>query len=112
MNLLMNSDGVVLVTLSRRNLLTLLAKVEDDDSAGTIYRHVDNYTTLIVTAEKDEDHYQGRTPGCIHPDHEPPQFHEPYTPQPVAPDPQDYSDPLEYQLALNRQERRKYGDLD
>lgn len=50
------------VTLSRRNLLALLSKVDDPDSARIITRQCDG-AFLIVRAEPDSEHYQDRVPG-------------------------------------------------
>ena len=47
-----------MVTLSRRNLLTLLAKLEIPGSSRTIIKPDGTY----VIAEPDELHYQGRVP--------------------------------------------------
>lgn len=67
--------SAVVVTLSRRNLLTLLHKLERGTSActlvsGNAYRdrvEVDD-VQLVVTAERDELHYAHRdAPGTVHP---------------------------------------------
>lgn len=97
-----DTQDVVKVTLSRRNLVTLLNKLDDPESHKTLYRHTAPGETLIVVAEEDATHYAKREAGCVHPDHEPPiRFDDPYTP---APDPQDYHDPLDYQLAVSQWE--------
>jgi len=75
--------GNVVVTLSRRNLLALLHKLDLDGSARTItsrhaYRCLDGRTQLvddlllIVRSENDDEHYGGRLfpPGVMHPDTE------------------------------------------
>lgn len=55
------------LTLSRRNLLTLLAKLDGHprDSECALYRE-----GWIVKAEDDAVHYLGRKPGPMHPDTE------------------------------------------
>jgi hypothetical protein len=67
--------SAVVVTLSRRNLLTLLHKLERGTSvcalvSGNAYRdRVEiNDVQLVVTAEPDEQHYVRRDPpGEVHP---------------------------------------------
>jgi hypothetical protein len=58
--------GIADITLSRRNLLTLLAKLDAHpaDSALTISRY-DGSNTIIVHAEEDADHYDGRKAGRV-----------------------------------------------
>ena len=51
------------VTLSRRNLLTLLAKLDIPGSERTIIKP----GGIIVTAEQDEVVYAGRQPGRMEP---------------------------------------------
>ncbi|MBA3585140.1 MAG: hypothetical protein H0W36_11550 [Gemmatimonadetes bacterium] len=76
-------ETVVAVTLSRRNLLALLHKLDRAGSARTItsqhaYRRLDGRTELvddlllIVRSENDDEHYGGRLfpPGVMHPDTE------------------------------------------
>lgn len=60
------------VYLSRRNLVTLLAKLDGHpkNSACTIVRTLDNGTELVVTAEENAVHYGDRKPGSMHPDTE------------------------------------------
>jgi hypothetical protein len=53
----------VRVTLSRRNLRTLLLKLADPDSKRTISRDVEPGLRLEVHAESDEVHYAERPPG-------------------------------------------------
>jgi hypothetical protein len=64
----------VLVTLSRRNLLTLLAKLDGHppNSACTIVLPGVEGPELRVKAEENELHYQNRPapPGPMHPDTE------------------------------------------
>jgi len=56
------------VTLSRRNLLALLHRLEMADSTCTIVKP----GGIVVTAETDEVHYRHRSrgPGQMHPDTE------------------------------------------
>jgi hypothetical protein len=64
-------DFAVEVTLSRRNILTLLHKLDMPGSARTIVKEFPEQDYfLIVKAEDDDEHYQGRTPGFMHPDTE------------------------------------------
>lgn len=62
------------VTLSRRNLLALLLKLDGypKDSACTIYTDIDtDGYILVVKAEEDDKHYADRpAPGTMHPDTE------------------------------------------
>lgn len=59
------------VTLSKRNLLALLTKLEMAGSARTIvsYNTEPDGWVLVVRAESDEEHYSTRTfpPGPMHP---------------------------------------------
>jgi hypothetical protein len=60
------------ITLSRRNLLTLIAYLDgigSDERATLVFLDLDN-TLLVVNAEEDDVHYRGRTtpPGRMHPD--------------------------------------------
>lgn len=59
------------VTLSRRNLETLLSKLGRGGSACTLFSEAENGWTLIVTAETDELHYSNRVAGAVHPLDEP-----------------------------------------
>lgn len=62
------------IILSRRNLLTLLYKLEREDSARTIEK--DGW---YVSSEPDEEHYAGRPegpPGPMHPIEEEKLTHE------------------------------------
>jgi hypothetical protein len=66
-----DGSGVVLVTLSRRNLLALLAKLEQPSSwrtlvSGDVHRdgQMADDVKVVVRSEPDELHY--------HPDREPP----------------------------------------
>lgn len=61
----------VIVTLSRRNLLTLLSKLDWAESQKTIVRlNGDGTVLLVVRAEEDADAYQNRPAGQMHPDTE------------------------------------------
>lgn len=53
----------VVVTLSRRNLRTLLLKIADPDSRATISRDVESGFRLVLVGESDETHYAQRSPG-------------------------------------------------
>lgn len=53
----------VVVTLSRRNLRTLLLKIADPDAPRTINRHIEEGLLLILRGESDEVHYADRPPG-------------------------------------------------
>jgi hypothetical protein len=68
--------GLAIVTLSRRNLLSLLSKLEWTGSHRMImtehcYRFGEpvNDTILVIQAEDDDDHYAKRPapPGSMHP---------------------------------------------
>lgn len=63
--------GVADITLSRRNLRTLLAKLDDHPADGekSIARW-DGVATVIVRAEEDEVHYAERPAGKMHPETE------------------------------------------
>lgn len=60
-------DGLVFVTLSRRNLLSLLAKLDGHPpgSSCTLGKG-----SVWVRAEEDAAHYGSRTPGPMHPETE------------------------------------------
>ena len=59
---------VVTLALSERNLLALLAKVNDPASFRTLTRFSDDGSMLfVVRAEPNEAHYGGREPGAVHP---------------------------------------------
>lgn len=61
MRIEMNAKGLRVV-LSERNLRALLSKLSLPDSACTIERD-----GVFVSAEADDQHYAGRTPGPMHP---------------------------------------------
>lgn len=56
----------VTVTLSRRNLLALLAKLDEPHSLRTIIRDCGDLV-LVVRAEDDPVHYAAREPGPMTP---------------------------------------------
>lgn len=67
------TDHDFTVTLSRRNLLTLLAKLDGHpkNSGSAISQYVyESDETVLVNAEEDDVHYRGRVPGSVHPDTE------------------------------------------
>lgn len=67
-----STDGYHIgISLSRRNLLALLAKLDGHPvaSAAEIARF-DGDRWLSVTAEEDDVHYNGREAGPMHPDTE------------------------------------------
>jgi hypothetical protein len=81
---IMASDDLVTckVFLSRRNLLTLLSKLDrkekGDQTACTLIKHQvpgDKYQqsmrAIIVTAVEDDDYYGNRNPGIVHPKDDP-----------------------------------------
>jgi hypothetical protein len=53
-------NGVVVLELSRRNLETLLEKLDDPFSAKTL---ISPERDVIVTAVENEEHYSDREPG-------------------------------------------------
>lgn len=70
MRLERNVSDVVIV-LSRRNLLTLLAKL-DEHPKGSLKQivKVGHNEYITVKAEEDESHYSDRQPGRMHPETE------------------------------------------
>ncbi len=50
------------VELTRRNLLALLAKLDDPDSLRTI---IDSEGAMAVRAVEDSEHYSDRPPGVM-----------------------------------------------
>ena len=68
-----NGHVVARITLSRRNLMTLLEKLNAARGNGdrTIWRDLEKAFTVAVTAEEDEMHYLGRLPSARGP--QPPQ---------------------------------------
>jgi hypothetical protein len=78
----------VQVYLSRRNLLTLLSKLDrkkaGEETACTLGKHdtlhplyAQSHQNISVTAVEDEDYYASRPPGMVHPKD---------TPQPIQED--------------------------
>ena len=61
-------SGTVVVSLSRRNLVDLLASLEASPEGARLVR-MTGETLLFVLAEEDEKHYKGRTagPGITYP---------------------------------------------
>lgn len=57
----------VIVVVSERNLLTLLAKLKDPESARTLQRPMEGGILLTIHAESDDKHYASHKPGAIHP---------------------------------------------
>jgi hypothetical protein len=58
------------VTLSRRNVLSLLHKLDRNEEEGvkaarTLMRRADSGYILTIVVEEDGDHYDGREPGCM-----------------------------------------------
>lgn len=60
------NDDNIRIVLSRRNLQSLLAKLDIEWSAKTIYQE-DDQGNIWVSAEENEIHYEDRTPGPMHP---------------------------------------------
>ena len=61
------ANGVVVarITLSRRNLATLLARLEDPSQLDrSIWRDVGGGLLVVVSAEEDDAHYIERTPAA------------------------------------------------
>jgi len=63
------TDDEVTVHVSRRNLLTLLHKLEMADSKRTLSRrpHDGGSRILTLVADEDDTHYGDRVPGAVHP---------------------------------------------
>jgi hypothetical protein len=64
-NTLPNIEGETEVTLSRRNLLSLLHKLDWEGSARTIEKLQDG-VVLTVVAEDDNEHYGDGDTGVMH----------------------------------------------
>ncbi len=64
-----NGHVVAKITLSRRNLTTLLDQLNRtaDGREATIWRALDDGFTLVLTAEEDTPHYVERDARTIHP---------------------------------------------
>lgn len=69
MNVQTKDDNSIFITLSRRNLETLLSKLDrgPSESACLLTRHCEDGTFLMVHAEPDWEHYAKRAPGDVHP---------------------------------------------
>ena len=61
----------VTITLSERNLITMLAKGRREGSARRIEREIGNGHFLRLIAQTDNEHYQDRLPGIVHPSDDP-----------------------------------------
>lgn len=55
------------ITLSRRNLLVLLAKLDRVAAGGTSFCTIEKGDGTLVTAEEDSVHYANRAPGAMLP---------------------------------------------
>lgn len=62
MDTYINYDGDFVITLSKRNLLSLLSKVDDPNSARTLYKRTE-LGVIRVVSEDDATHYGSKTPG-------------------------------------------------
>ena len=69
------------VYLSRRNLLTLLAKLDRQAAGGSTQCTIEkrdnvhpvypqSMKSIYVTAVEDDEYYKGRDPGAVHPSEE------------------------------------------
>ncbi len=70
MNADLNQVGnatLIKVQLSKRNLETLLHKIDEPDSERTITRRLNNGNMLIVSSEDNDTHYKDRPAGAMHP---------------------------------------------
>jgi hypothetical protein len=72
MKVLTDSDGVVTVELTRRNLEALMAKLDGypEGSACTICAGTSQGGPLLVKAVENAAHYGDRPPGALHRDTE------------------------------------------
>lgn len=68
MKLISVNGRYVEVSVSRRNLLTLLYKLDKDPTSRCTLEITGDAGFLSVKAEKDEVHYKDREPGRMHPD--------------------------------------------
>lgn len=58
MNLISNKDGIIKISLSRRNLVTLLKMLDGNVAQPELHRRVDDSGTILsVKAEEDNEHY-------------------------------------------------------
>jgi hypothetical protein len=67
MNVRIDPYGTIHVTLSRRNLKTLLLKLDEPASVRTLERLTEEGHFFIITSEEDDIHYGEREPGPMHP---------------------------------------------
>lgn len=67
MKRLKDVNGVPVIALSRRNLLSLLHKLDMPGSQRTLVAHEG---TFVVTVQDDDEHYKGREAGPVHPETE------------------------------------------
>ena len=61
------NGNLIIVSLSKKNLLTLLSKLGREDSSRTLVKDMKDGVRLFVVAEPDEEHYGTTTPGKMHP---------------------------------------------
>lgn len=59
------------MTISRRNAATLLAKLDDPDSERTIQKLIPEVGLVTLKIEDDAEHYGEEPAGVMHPDHDP-----------------------------------------
>lgn len=62
MRVVHHDEHTVMITLSRRNLQGLLAKLDDPTSLRTLLK-IEKGVRLYVEAEEDEEHYRDRPEG-------------------------------------------------
>lgn len=66
MKIASTQGSVIQVELTRRNLETLLAKLDDPTSMKTIYKTADDgQGTVFVSAVENEKHYSDRPAGPV-----------------------------------------------
>ena len=58
-----NEDDYPILELTRRNLESLLLKLDDPQSARTL---IDPDRRIMVRAVENQEHYSGRDPGVIY----------------------------------------------
>jgi hypothetical protein len=66
------TEALVEVTFSRRNLVSILAKLDGHppDSACTIFKGPFDGHMLVLRGESDDVHYRAERPGLMHPETE------------------------------------------
>ena len=64
------AQRVVHVTLSESNVRTLLHKLVMEGSGRLIYKRISDDEVLVLTVEKDDEHYNGEQRGIMHPETE------------------------------------------